>query len=342
MKKLGNSGNQELFEAMQLQETLIGNLRKDEVRMLEQYRALNRELSRRAQLGDAGVAAETSATASAEEHGTTAGTVETAVARHRERVKEESVDREGSRELSPPGRRSTGTVAESRTPGNRVRSRSQRSLSPARERPGTEASRSLTKSPRDVGTRNKNSEGTPSRKKSSGNTGNLSVSRCQYPDVRLTERGRTGNRGRPEVPPRTVDPTRAPVDLEGREPNASTVFVGNISRECSELEVLELFNSADGVFENRERNIIVACNFAYREGNLQGQAYFLYSTVALANFVVNRLHNRELRRRSLYVKISDCRLNTTNLSRRGNYLGRSRSGESIWDCPEAPRSRQQE
>ena len=98
----------------------------------------------------------------------------------------------------------------------------------------------------------------------------------------------------------------------------------------------------DGAFENRERNIIVACNFAYREGNLQGQAYFLYSTVALANFVVNRLHNRELRRRSLYVKISDCRLNTTNLSRRGNYLGRSRSGESIWDCPGAPRSRQQE
>ena len=190
MKKLGNAGNQELFEAMQLQETLIGNLKRDEVRMLEQYRALNRELSRRAQLGDAGVAAETSATASAGEHGTTAGTVETAVARHRERVKEESIDH--------------------------------------------------------------------------------------------------------------------------------------------------------GEFGNWERNIIVACNFAYREGNLQGQAYFLYSTVALANFVVNRLHNRELRRRSLYVKISDCRLNTTNLSRRGNYLGRSRSGESIWDCPEAPRSRQQE
>ena len=29
-----------------------------------------------------------------------------------------------------------------------------------------------------------------------------------------------------------------------------------------------------------------------------------------------RLHNRELRRRSLYVKVSDCRLNTTDPSRR--------------------------
>ena len=158
--------------------------------MLEQYRALNRELSRRAQLGDAGVAAETSATASAEEHGTTAGTVETAVARHRERVKEESIDREGSRELSPPGRRSTGTVAESRTPGNRVRSRSQRSLSPDWERPGTEVSRSSlgTSAESALNSRSWNSL---TQRMGCLKTGNVtSLSRATLPTARGTYRAR--------------------------------------------------------------------------------------------------------------------------------------------------------
>ena len=102
------------------------------------------------------------------------------------------------------------------------------------------------------------------------------------------ERERAGNRKGPEPPRGNIHPSAAPVDLGYREPNASTVYVGNISRDASEMEVLELFNSVDGVYGNREPNIVMAVNFVYDNGNFLGQAYLLYSTVALANFVVQR------------------------------------------------------
>ena len=73
-------------------------------------------------------------------------------------------------------------------------------------------------------------------------------------------------------------------------------------------------------------------NFVYDNGNFQSQAYLLYSTVALADFVVERMYNRQLRRRKLYVRISDRRFNTGNLSRRGNQVGGSRGGSHIWEC----------
>ena len=89
------------------------------------------------------------------------------------------------------------------------------------------------------------------------------------------------------------------MDLANRESSASTVYVGNIHRDASELEILELFNSVGGVYGSREPNIVVAVNFVYHDGNFRGQAYLLYSTVALAEFAVRRMHGRELRRRPL-------------------------------------------
>ena len=154
-------------------------------------------------------------------------------------------------------------------------------------------------------------------------------------DICLAEGEQAGNRKGPEPPRGDVHPSAAPLDWRGREPNASTVYVGNIHRDASELEVLELFNSVGGVYGCREPNIIVAANFVYQDGYFRGQAYLLYSTVALADFVVRRMHDRELRRRMLWVRISDHRFNTANIGRRGNVLGGSRGGAHIWDAPAA-------
>ena len=96
----------------------------------------------------------------------------------------------------------------------------------------------------------------------------------------------------------------------------------------------------DGVYGPREPNIIVAVNFVYDDGNFRGQAYLLYSTVALADFVVERMYNREFRGRRLYVRISNRRLNTDALSRRGNSVGGSRGGERIWEFNTASRAAQ--
>ena len=140
--------------------------------------------------------------------------------------------------------------------------------------------------------------------------------------------------GVPEPPRVMVNPHQAPLD--SRESGASTVHVGNISWGTTELEVLELFNSVDGVFRRRESNIVIAVNFVYWEGNFRGHAFLLYSTAALAEFVVRRLHNRELRGRMLSVRISDRRFDTANLGRYGHRRGASRCGEQIWDVDLAP------
>ena len=104
---------------------------------------------------------------------------------------------------------------------------------------------------------------------------------------------------RPEPPRRNVPPSVAPVDLANRESSASTVYVGNIHRDASELEILELFNSVGGVYGNREPNIVVAVNFVYQDGSFRGQAHLLCSTIALAEFAVRHMHDRKLRRRPL-------------------------------------------
>ena len=89
------------------------------------------------------------------------------------------------------------------------------------------------------------------------------VSASPYQDIRLTEGERAGNRKLPEQPRGSVYPYAAPLDSGGWEPNASTAYVGNIHRDASELELLELFNSVSGVYGNREPNIAVAVNFVY-------------------------------------------------------------------------------
>ena len=66
---------------------------------------------------------------------------------------------------------------------------------------------------------------------------------------------------------------------------------------------------------------------------------FPRDVIALAEFAVRELHDRELRGRMLYVCISNCRLNTGNLSsRRGNYQGASRGGQRIWEVDTTPRN----
>ena len=102
------------------------------------------------------------------------------------------------------------------------------------------------------------------------------------------------------------------------------------------MELLTLFNSVDGVYGEREPNVVAAVNFAYNGGEFSGQAYFMYTTVELANFAVGQLRDRELHGRELYVVHSDRRLNA-GTSRHGNTLGRSRVGAAIWDCA-PPRS----
>ena len=48
------------------------------------------------------------------------------------------------------------------------------------------------------------------------------------------------------------------------------MFVGNVSRGTSEVALLTLFNSVDGVYEDREPNVVAAVNFAYSNGEFSG------------------------------------------------------------------------
>ena len=113
----------------------------------------------------------------------------------------------------------------------------------------------------------------------------------------------------------------------------STVFVGNISHGAPGEAILSLFNGIDGTFNNRESNVVAAVSFVYNRESRQfaGQAYFLYTTVELAEFTVQKLGNREFYGRPLYVVISNRRLDVQK-SRHGNVVGASRAGEAIWDC----------
>ena len=81
----------------------------------------------------------------------------------------------------------------------------------------------------------------------------------------------------------------------------------------------------DGVYANRQPNIVIAVNFAYDNGNFQGRACLLYSTIELANFVVERMHNRELRQKRLCVQISSSRFELDRIGHRGYLVGGSRA-----------------
>ena len=343
MKCVGNAGNQELVEALRLQGELIGNLELEKAQMLAQFNLLSQELAQRAQLGTLAAPLGTAAAACASGVGTAGGTDGGGADDRREPTEVGNTGDVSSREPFSADRGGGESGDCSRGSGNRTRSRDQRASSAPKERTGTTTSR-----PREPSVTNKIGTRASSPRRSLGNAGNLQVASSQYVDVRVT-RGElaedregsaptqataTGNVEGPMPPQATVRPCSAPIDLRGREPNASTVFVGNIDRSASELEILELFNSVGGFYGNREPNIVVAVNFVYYNGNFQGQAYLLYSTVALADFVVQRMHDRELRRRKLYVIISDCRFNTANLGRRGNSVGTSRGGARIWECNE--------
>jgi RNA-binding proteins (RRM domain) len=137
----------------------------------------------------------------------------------------------------------------------------------------------------------------------------------------------------PEIPSGYLALHQIPFDLSGREPNASTVYVGNINRNAAELDILEISNSIDGTFARRESKVVAAVNFAYgrQSWKFNGFAYFLYTSVELAEYAVQKLHNREFRGRRLHVMISDRRLDVWR-SRRGNVLGSSRAGAAIWEC----------
>ena len=335
MRRIEDVGNQELIDALQLQGNLIGSLEHEKARMTAQFCLLDRELTRRAQRGTLATLKETPGATGVREGSAAEGTGDSD---------------ESSREQSPASGHGGGSGNGSRGSGNRARSRSQRSPSATREPKAADVARAMARSPREQLNLSKIREGTPARsrepsargseRRSPGNAGNVPVSACQHRDCRLAERERAGNREAPEPPRGNFPPSAAPLDLGNREPNMSTVYVGNIHRDASELEILELFNSVDGVYGNREPNIVVAVNFVYHDGNFRGQAYLLYSTVALAEFVVRRMHDRELRRRPLWVCISNHRFNTGGISRRGNVLGNSRGGMHIWDCaPPAARTR---
>ena len=125
----------------------------------------------------------------------------------------------------------------------------------------------------------------------------------------------------------------------GDDPCLSTVYVGNINYSSSEIDAFEHFNSVDGAYGKRERNIIGAVNFLYNKesGKFQGQAFLLYSTVAIANYVIRKLHNTTFQGRKLWVVQSDRRLNAEGNPKHGNVRGRSRIDEAIWECEAPPR-----
>ena len=172
----------------------------------------------------------------------------------------------------------------------------------------------------------------------------LEVGPCQYVDRRIKEQqGRpassgetdtvTARPGVPAVPTETVTHDRAPIDRGDRELNESTIFVSNIKYWATELEILTYFNSIGGTFEDRKPNVVVACNFAYVQGTNQfdGKAFFMYSTIALANYAVETLNNKYFKGRPLLVIISRERLNV-RFNRGSSLLGSSRANERIWDC----------
>ena len=138
----------------------------------------------------------------------------------------------------------------------------------------------------------------------------------------------------PPVPTGRVTHDMAPLDRGNSEPNESTVFVSNINYWATELEVLRLFNSIGGTYEERKPNVVVACNFAYLQGTdtFDGKAYFLYSTIELANFAVETLNSWYFKGRPLLVLISRERLNVRS-NRGSSLIGSSRANERIWDCP---------
>ena len=70
-----------------------------------------------------------------------------------------------------------------------------------------------------------------------------------------------------------------------------------------------------------------------------GKAFFLYSTVELAEYAVRKLNDKPFFGRKLWVLISEQRLNVRTA--RGNVLGSSRPGTKIWDCVPAAGNREQ-
>ena len=139
--------------------------------------------------------------------------------------------------------------------------------------------------------------------------------------------------GVPPVPVGRVTHEKAPLDRGNRELNESTIFVSNIKYWATELEILTYFNSIGGTFEDRKPNVVVACNFAYVQGTntFEGKAFFMYSTIALANYAVETLNNRYFKGRPLLVIISRERLNIRS-NRGSSLIGSSRANERIWNC----------
>ena len=178
---------------------------------------------------------------------------------------------DGAVQLVRPGAHARGAAGNPGDDhGNPGKLRAFAQPSAAREPPAAEATRATTGSPRERRTRNKINEGTTSRSRepearrsetrSTGNTGNSLSLASPYRDVHLTEGEWAGNLELPEQPRGNICPCAAPLDLGGREPKASTVYVGNIHYDASELES---FNSVSGVYGDWEPNIAVAVNFVY-------------------------------------------------------------------------------
>ena len=137
----------------------------------------------------------------------------------------------------------------------------------------------------------------------------------------------------PQVPSGRVTYDMAPLDGRDNKLNESTVFVSNIKYWSTEREVLELFNSVGWTYDERKPNIVVACNFAYVQetGEFDGKAYFMYSTIELANFAVETLNSWYFKGRPLLVLISRERLNV-RFNHGSPLKGSSRANERIWHC----------
>ena len=100
-------------------------------------------------------------------------------------------------------------------------------------------------------------------------------------------------------------------------------------------------STASGEPLTRVHQTLFWLSTSYRRYTSQfdGKAFFLYSTVELAEYAVRKLHDKQFLSRKLWVLISEQRLNVRTT--RGNVIGSSRTGAKIWDCVRPAVNREQ-
>ena len=173
------------------------------------------------------------------------------------------------------------------------------------------------------------------------------MGRCASTDVRLRNRpvARVTPLPRPPPPPTTafdhrgsripaLPPVRVPhMNVSGS--NATTICAWNLPSNVSELELVNLFCSVDGVYGPRS-TAVSAVNFTVRRdrfGNhrLGGQCFILYANSELARFAADRLDNLLVHNRRIPVIFGWVRLSCRR-STGSPLVCRSRMGEDIFNC----------